>query len=82
MNMLFHHLKAFGGKKIRKMWIIYIKKSFIGFQLLDLPDFISKKDFDWAVERATIKKKIDCSKVEFFTFEEGSMCANDASGFF
>lgn len=33
--------------------------------------FISKKDFDWAVEKASMKKKIDCSKVEFFTFEEG-----------
>ena len=43
MNMLFHHLKAFGGKKIRKMWIIYIKKSFIGFQLLDCLILFLKK---------------------------------------
>ena len=47
------------------------KEKFHWISVIRLPDFISKKDFDWAVERASIKKKIDCSKVEFFTFEEG-----------
>lgn len=45
--------------------------NFNWISVIRLPDFITKKDFDWAVKRATIKKKIDCSKAEFFTFEEG-----------
>ena len=36
-----------------------------------LPDFVTKKDFDWAVETAIKKKKIDCSLAEFLTIEEG-----------
>ena len=47
------------------------KEKFHWISVIRLPDFISKKDFDWAVEKASTKKKIDCSKVEFFTFEEG-----------
>ncbi len=47
------------------------KENFHWISVIRLPDFISKKDFDWAVEKASMKKKIDCSKVEFFTFEEG-----------
>ena len=47
------------------------KEKFHWISVIRLPDFISKKDFDWAVEKASMKKKIDCSKVEFFTFEEG-----------
>ena len=47
------------------------KENFHWISVIRLPDFISKKDFDWAVEKASTKKKIDCSKVEFFTFEEG-----------
>ena len=47
------------------------KEKFHWISVIRLPDFISKKDFDWAVETASMKKKIDCSKVEFFTFEEG-----------
>ena len=46
------------------------KEKFHWISVIRLPDFISKKDFDWAVEKASTKKKIDCSKVEFFTFEE------------
>ena len=47
------------------------KETFNWISVIRLPEFISKKDFDWAVERASIKKKIDCSKAEFFTFKEG-----------
>lgn len=47
------------------------KENFNWISVIRLPDFITKKDFDWAVKRATIKKKIDCSKAELFTFEEG-----------
>ena len=39
--------------------------------VIRLPDFIAKADFDWAVETASRKKKLDCSKAEFLTVEEG-----------
>lgn len=39
--------------------------------MIRLPDFISKEDFLWAVKEAENKKKIDCSKAEFITIEEG-----------
>lgn len=47
------------------------KESFKWISVIRLPDFITKKDFDWAVENATIKKKIDCSIAEFMTIDEG-----------
>ena len=36
-----------------------------------MPDFITRKDFDWAVEMAAKKKKLDCSMAEFLTVDEG-----------
>ena len=39
--------------------------------LIRLPDFVTKTDFDWAIEEATRKKKTDFSKVEFLTYDEG-----------
>ena len=36
-----------------------------------MPDFVTKADFDWAIEEASKKKKQDFSKVEFFTYDEG-----------
>lgn len=50
---------------------LFHKETFNWISVIRLPEFVSKKDFAWAVERALIKKKIDCSKAEFFTFEEG-----------
>jgi len=47
------------------------KSTFCWISIIRLPDFISKKDFDWAVESAEKKKKLDCSKAEFLTVEEG-----------
>ena len=47
------------------------KATFNWISVIRLPDFITKKDFDWAVETASQKKKIDCSSAEFFTVEEG-----------
>lgn len=47
------------------------KEDFQFISLIRLPDFVTKKDFDWAIKEATIKKKQDYSKVEFFTYEEG-----------
>ena len=39
--------------------------------MIRVPDFVTEKDFDWAVKQATVKKKQDFSKVEFITVEEG-----------
>lgn len=39
--------------------------------IMRLPDFINKDDFNWAVNEATEKKKLDFSKVKFFTYDEG-----------
>ena len=47
------------------------KSTFNWISVIRLPDFITKKDFDWAVETATKKKKLDCSKAEFLTVDEG-----------
>ncbi len=39
--------------------------------VLRLPDFVTEKDFQWAINQVTTKKNIDCSGVEFFTYDEG-----------
>jgi len=40
--------------------------------VIRLPDFVSKKDFEWAIDEATKKKKADFSRVEFITYNEGT----------
>ena len=47
------------------------KENFQWISVIRLPDFVTKADFDWAVGEATRKKKMDFSKVEFLTLEEG-----------
>lgn len=47
------------------------KDTFNWISVICLPDFVTKKDFDWAVETATKKKKLDCSSAEFLSIEEG-----------
>lgn len=47
------------------------KEDFSWISVIRLPDFVSRADFDWAVAEATVKKKTDFSKVEFFTYDEG-----------
>ena len=47
------------------------KAAFKWISVIRLPDFITREDFDWAVETASKKKKLDCSSVEFLTIEEG-----------
>jgi len=47
------------------------KDKFHWISVLRLPDFVTKKDFDWAVETAAKKKKLDCSVAEFLPIEEG-----------
>ena len=47
------------------------KENFEWISMIRLPDFIKEKDFEWAKLEATKKKKIDFSKVEFFSYQEG-----------
>lgn len=47
------------------------KETFNWISVIRLPDFILEKDLDWAVRTATVKKKVDCSKAEFLTVDEG-----------
>lgn len=47
------------------------KSTFCWISVIRLPDFITEKDFDWAVETASKKKKMDCSSAEFLTIDEG-----------
>ena len=47
------------------------KSTFCWISVIRLPDFITKADFDWAVQTASKKKKVDCSKAEFLTVDEG-----------
>ena len=47
------------------------ENTFNWISVIRLPDFITEKDFAWAVQTATRKKKIDCSPAEFLTIDEG-----------
>ena len=41
------------------------------WRLLCLPDFVTKVDFDWAIEEKAKKKKQDFTKIKFFTYDKG-----------
>lgn len=47
------------------------KSGFHWISVIRLPDFVTKTDFDWAVQTAAKKKHLDCSSAEFLTIEEG-----------
>lgn len=47
------------------------KDTFNWISVIRLPDFITEKDFAWAVQTATRRKKIDCSPAEFLTIDDG-----------
>lgn len=47
------------------------KAAFNWISVIRLPEFITKKDFEWAVETASKKKKLDCSSAEFLIVDEG-----------
>lgn len=50
----------------------YNRKDDLRFiSIIRLPDFVTKKEFDWAIEEATKKKKQDFSRVDFLTYDEG-----------
>ncbi len=47
------------------------KTTFNWISVIRLPDFVTKKDFEWAVQTAAKKKKLDCGAAEFLTIDEG-----------
>ncbi len=47
------------------------KELFRWISLIRLPEFVTKDEFDWAVNEAARKKKTDYSAVEFLTYDEG-----------
>ena len=47
------------------------KEVFHWISVIRLPDFVTQKDFDWAVMSASKKKKTDFTKVGFWTHREG-----------
>lgn len=47
------------------------KDTFQWISVIRLPDFITRTDFEWAVQTAREKKELDCSVAEFMTVEEG-----------
>ena len=48
------------------------KENFEFISVIRLPDFVSKDDFNWAVDEAAKKKKEDFSKVEFLKIGRAS----------
>ena len=47
------------------------KSKFQWISVIRLPEFITERDFAWAVETASKKKKLNCSAAEFLTIDEG-----------
>ena len=47
------------------------KAAFRWISVIRLPEFITRDDFAWAVETASKKKKLDCSRAEFLRVDEG-----------
>ena len=47
------------------------KEQFQWISVIRLPDFVTRSDFDWAVNEAERKKKMDFSNAEFLTYDEG-----------
>ena len=47
------------------------KESFHWISVIRLPDFVTRADYDWAIQEATKKKKTDYSSVEFWIYDEG-----------
>ena len=65
-------LEGFWWQEGNKSGIDYKSKDKFKFiSVIRLPDFVSKKDFEWAICEATKKKQKDFSKVEFLTYDEG-----------
>ena len=66
-------LEGFWWQDEMKGSIDYNRKEQMNFiSIIRLPDFVTKEDFEWAIKEATNKKKVDFSKVEFLSYDEGS----------
>lgn len=48
------------------------KENFEFISAIRMPDFVTKDVFNWAVEQATEKKKLDFSKVKLLSIHEGN----------
>lgn len=65
-------LEGFWWQQDNLQSLDYNKKETMEFlSVIRLPDFVTKKDFDWAIKVAEEKKQTDYSKVEFLEIEEG-----------
>ena len=47
------------------------KERFHWISMIRLPQFVTREAFHWAVREAEQKKGLDCSGVEFFSYEDG-----------
>ena len=47
------------------------KSSFIWTSVIRLPDFVTPEELEWAKLEAEKKKKLDCSGVYFYSYDEG-----------
>ncbi len=47
------------------------KDDFEWISMIRLPEFVTEKEYEWAVSEAAAKKNTDYSKVEFLTYDEG-----------
>ena len=47
------------------------KEDFQWISMIRLPDFVTRAEFDWAVEEAQAKKGGDFSRAEIFAYDEG-----------
>lgn len=47
------------------------KAGFRWISVIRLPEFVTEEDFQWAVEAASQKKKLDCSAAQLLTVDEG-----------
>ncbi len=58
------------------------KDEFKWISVIRLPDFVTEKDFEWAINEATKKKKKDFSGVKFITVDEGLCVQCMHTGFY
>lgn len=47
------------------------KETYTWTSMIRLPEFVTREEFDWAIQEAANKKGKDFSKVEFLTYNEG-----------
>ncbi|MDE6908830.1 transcriptional regulator [Hominisplanchenecus murintestinalis] len=47
------------------------KEDFQWISMIRLPEFVTEEELHWAATEAAVKKKVDFSKVEFLSYDEG-----------